>query len=776
MTVSGGTAHVQTSTLPVGTDDLSAVFTPTTGSNYGGSTGTETFTVNPVTSTTTTLTASPASPQEFGTQETLTATVSPSAAPGTVQFEVGGVDIGSPVTVSGGTAHVQTSTLPVGTDTLSAVFTAATGSGFGPSTGTASFTVNPITTETALTASPPSPQFFGTEETLTATITPSAAPGTVQFEVGTTDIGGPVTVSGGTAHVQTSTLPVGTDDLSAVFTPTTGSNYAGSTGTETFTVNPVTSTSTTLTASPASPQEFGTQETLTATITPSAAPGTVQFEVGTTDIGGPVTVSGGTAQTQTSTLPAGTDDLSAVFTAATGSGFGPSTGTATFTVSPAPTTTTLVASPPSPQFAGTQETLTATIAPSAAPGTVQFEVGTTDIGGPVTVSGGTAHVQTSTLPVGTDSLSAVFTPSSGNYTGSTGTESFTVNPVTSTTTTLTASPASPQQYGTPETLTATVSPSAAPGTVQFDVNGTDIGTPVTVSGGIAHTQTSTLPVGTNSLTALFTPTSGSGYGGSTGTASFTVAGHAANGYWLVGSNGSVLNYGAGSNYGSAASYHLNAPIVGAASTPDGKGYWLVGADGGVFTFGDALFYGSAGGYHLNAPIVGIAATPDGKGYWLVGADGGVFTFGDALFYGSAGSLHLNKPVVGIAATPDGKGYWLAAADGGVFTYGDALFHGSAGSTHLNKPVVGIAATPDGNGYWLVAADGGVFTYGDALFSGSAGSMHLDAPVVGIGSTSDGKGYWLFAADGGVFTYGDAPFFGSAGGTQLGAPIVGQGIA
>ncbi len=47
---------------------------------------------------------------------TLTATVSPSAAPGTVQFEVGTIDFGSPVTVSGGhgpSAH--TSTLPVGT-------------------------------------------------------------------------------------------------------------------------------------------------------------------------------------------------------------------------------------------------------------------------------------------------------------------------------------------------------------------------------------------------------------------------------------------------------------------------------------------------------------------------------------------------------------------------------------------------------------------------------------------------------------------------------------
>jgi hypothetical protein len=780
VTVSGGSAQTQTSSLPSGTDSLSAVFTPTTGSGYAGSTGgPQSFTVTAA-PTTTTLTASPASPQQFGTNETLTATVSPSAASGKVQFENDGTNLGSPVTVTGGTAQFQTSSLPVGTDSLSAVFTPTTGNGYSGSTGgPQSFTVNPITTSTSLGASPPSPQFAGTLETLTATISPSAAPGTVQFEDNGTDIGSPATVTGGTAQFQTSSLPVGTDSLSAVFTPTSGSGYGGSTGGPlSFTVNSVISTTTSLTALPASPQQFATVETLTATISPSAATGTVQFQDNGTDVGSPATVSGGTAQFETSGLPVGTDSLSAIFTPKSGSGYGGSTGgPLSFTVTAISTTTTLLASPASPQFAGTDETLTATISPSAATGTVQFEVGSTNIGSPASVSGGVAHIQTSALPVGTDSLSAKFTPTAGNgYSGSTGGPlSFTVNPLTPTTTTLTASPASPQEFGTQETLTATISPSAAPGRVQFEANGSDIGDAVTVSAGTAKVETSSLAAGTDALSAVFIPTNGSGYGGSTGTASFTVAGHAGNGYWLVGSDGSVHNYGDAANDGSASSMHLNAPIVGAASTPDGKGYWLAASDGGVFTFGDALFYGSAGGIHLNAPIVGIAATPDGKGYWLVAADGGVFTYGDALFYGSAGGIHLNKPVVGIAATPDGKGYWLAASDGGVFTYGDAGFHGSAGGIHLNKPVVGIAATADGNGYWLAASDGGVFTYGDAAFDGSAGSIHLDAPVVGIGSTSDGKGYWLFGADGGVFTYGDAPFFGSGGGTHLGAPIVGEGI-
>ena len=41
-----------------------------------------------------------------------------------------------------------------------------------------------------------------------------------------------------------------------------------------------------------------------------------------------------------------------------------------------------------------------------------------------------------------------------------------------------------------------------------------------------------------------------------------------------------------------------------------------------------------GSEHLNQPIVGIASTPDGKGYWLMASDDGGFTFGDAGFYGS----------------------------------------------------------------------------------------------------------------------------------------------
>ncbi len=79
------------------------------------------------TATTTTLSASPASPQNAGTSVTFTATVAPAAAAGTVQFSVDGAPVGAPAAVSGGTATFTTSSLAAGARSIGAAFTGASG-------------------------------------------------------------------------------------------------------------------------------------------------------------------------------------------------------------------------------------------------------------------------------------------------------------------------------------------------------------------------------------------------------------------------------------------------------------------------------------------------------------------------------------------------------------------------------------------------------------------------------------------------------------------------
>ncbi|NHC47230.1 Ig-like domain-containing protein, partial [Motilibacter aurantiacus] len=176
------------------------------------------------------------------------------------------------------------------------------------------------------------------------------------------------------------------------------------------------------------------------------------------------------------------------------------------------TTTTLAAAPAGPQPQGTEVTFTASVT-AGVDGAVTFRNGSTVLG-TVPVANGQAAYTTSALPVGANSVTAEFVPTTTGYAGSTSQAvSYTVTQATqATTTTLSAAPASPQQEGANVTFTATVSPAAA-GTVTFR-NGTTVLGTAPVANGTATYSTTGLPVGTNSVTAEFTP-SGSGVTGST---------------------------------------------------------------------------------------------------------------------------------------------------------------------------------------------------------------------------------------------------------------------
>lgn len=176
----------------------------------------------------------------------------------------------------------------------------------------------------------------------------------------------------------------------------------------------------------------------------------------------------------------------------------------------APTsTTTLAVSPASPQNVGTSLSLTATVAASAGgstAGNVQFMDGATALGSPVaTGAGGVATMSTTALAVGTHSLTAVFTSTAGTTGSTSAATSYVINsaPV-NTTTTLASSPAAPTTADV-VTLTATVGPAGATGTVAFMEGATTVGS-AAVSGGSASISLTGLTAGTHSYTAAFTGT------------------------------------------------------------------------------------------------------------------------------------------------------------------------------------------------------------------------------------------------------------------------------
>lgn len=224
-------------------------------------------------------------------------------------------------------------------------------------------------------------------------------------------------MSNGTATTITG-LALGTHSLTAVFTPTDSAAFSPSTSPAvTYVISPVpgsVATTTVLTVTPVAPAVEGTLQTLTATVSPSAATGSVQFNDGTNNIGSPVPVSNGTATTM-ATLAVGTHSLTAMFTPTPPTSmFASSTSAAVSYAVNAPTgakaTTTMLRAAPSPAFQRLPVVLFATVGASTAAGTVQFEDGTTALGAPVPVVGGRTFSITTTLATSTHTLTAVFTP------------------------------------------------------------------------------------------------------------------------------------------------------------------------------------------------------------------------------------------------------------------------------------------------------------------------------------------------------------------------------
>ena len=178
------------------------------------------------------------------------------------------------------------------------------------------------------------------------------------------------------------------------------------------------------------------------------------------------------------------------------------------------TTAVTLASSANPQTLGSSVTFTATVAPlgneSGTPsGTMTFFDGTTKLGSASLGSSLTAAFTTSSLALGSHSITAAYSGDS-NFAGSASgvlVETI-VAPTTISTTTTLSSSANPQVVGSGVTFTATVSPSTSSsgsptGTVTFYDGTTDLGSATLDANLSASFSTSSLTQGTHSITAVY---------------------------------------------------------------------------------------------------------------------------------------------------------------------------------------------------------------------------------------------------------------------------------
>jgi hypothetical protein len=363
----------------------------------------------------------------------------------------------------------------------------------GSVTGTAKVNVETILTGSSVTSSE-NPSTYGQSITFTAMVTPGAATGTITFMEGTTTLGSG-TLSGGTATYGTSSLAVGSHSITAVY----GGDivYAGSTSSVlTQIVNPIQTPTTTAVKSSANPSTYNKSVTFTVTVIPKVSTGTVTFIDGATTLGTGI-ITSGIAKYSTSMLNAGTHAVTAVYSGDT-TNAGSSSTVLSQVVSQAPTSIKIKSSA-NPLTWGKPVTFTATVTPKAATGSITFFDGTSTLG-TGTLSGGVATYTTTSLNVGSHSITAVYSGDANCFGNTSPVLGQDVKLVT--TTIKVRSSANPSKFSNSVTFTATVTPATSTGTVTFMDGTTTLGVG-TLSGGAATYSTPSLAVGSHSITAVY---------------------------------------------------------------------------------------------------------------------------------------------------------------------------------------------------------------------------------------------------------------------------------
>jgi uncharacterized repeat protein (TIGR01451 family) len=610
VTLSGGSASsAAISSLAVGSYTVTANYSGDSGFNASTNTLSGGQTVNKANSST--AVSSSANPSVFGQAVTFSATVtavSPGAGTptGTVQFQTNGVNFGSAVALSGGSASsAAVSSLAVGSYTVTAAYSGD--SGFNASTNTlsGSQTVNKANSSTAVSSSV-NPSVFGQAVTFSANVTavsPGAGTptGTVQFKTNGVNFGSAVALSGGSASsAAISSLAVGATTVTAVYNGDANFN-TGASSSLSQTVNKANSS--TAVNSSVNPSVFGQAVTFSATVT-AVSPGvgtptgTVQFKTNGVNFGSAVALAGGSASSAAiSSLAAGNYTVTANYSG--DSGFNTSSGTLagsqtgrnpvlasltgsivsgqfrvavtaqpgftyvvegstnfvswvplstntassggtfyyTDTTSPIPrnrfyrtllaggqvvnqaNSAVAVSSPVNPSVFGQAVTFSATVtavSPGAGTptGTVQFQTNGVNFGSAVALLGGSANsAAISSLAAGSNTVTVVYN-GDANFNASTNTLSGgqVVNPANSST--AVSSSANPSMFGQAVTFSAAVTavpPGAGTptGTVQFQTNGVNFGSAVTLSGGSASSAAiSSLAVGNYTVTGNYSGDAG----------------------------------------------------------------------------------------------------------------------------------------------------------------------------------------------------------------------------------------------------------------------------
>jgi hypothetical protein len=222
----------------------------------------------------------------------------------------------------------------------------------------------------------------------------------------------------------------------------------------------------------------------------------------------------------------------------------------------------------------------------------------------------------------------------------------------------------------------------------------------------------------------------------------------------------------------------NANKTWIALTNAADGYWVMGGDGTVTAFGAAEYFGSphddgigkTGGQASGTGSwwQAICPTPDNDGYWCVGADGRIRSYGAATTYTDLGlTVDEDMYVAGAYPCPVGAhGLFIAiAGTGEVIVKGSATWYGDWDETSLTFPhrLASVIPTMDSDGYWLVTTSGRVDAKGAAVDYGQITNPVLDDNALMVDQLlpiPSEDGYLIVRLGGAILPFGNAQYFGA----------------
>lgn len=316
---SGAAVNGTFNNLPQGTT-FAAGGQPFTITYTGGTSGHDVVITREAATSTTTASVSPTL-SVFSQTVTLSATVAGSISglptpTGNVQFNSNGSLIGTSAVNTSGVATLQILSLPVGTNSITAIYQGNTN--FATSTSAPqNALVSQADTTTTLTTSP-NPSTIVASVTLSATVA-IVAPGTqtptgvVDFFNGNTALG-TGTLTNGVATLTTTSLPVGTNALKADYQGSTN-DLVSTSSVVNQTVNQ-TATTTTLTSSSTNVTPTGSlvlSAAVTANSGATTPTGSVTFVLNGSTTLGSATLANGQATFTATGLPTGSDSITAIY-------------------------------------------------------------------------------------------------------------------------------------------------------------------------------------------------------------------------------------------------------------------------------------------------------------------------------------------------------------------------------------------------------------------------------------------------------------------------------